>query len=73
MKVGRNNYLCLVPVSLCGESADGFGRTGACEQTASPQVQSFTATAFPQEFLDGKGLDNWMAKPQFQLWTGLSA
>lgn len=63
----------MVPVSLCGKRADGFGGTGACEQTASPQLQPFTATAFSQEFLDGQRLNNWMAEAQFQLWTGLSA
>ncbi len=63
----------MVPVSLCGKRADGSGSTGACEQTASPQLEPFTTTAFSQEFLDGKRLDNRMAEAQFQLWTGLSA
>lgn len=47
------------PVSLGGEREHGLGGTAPCHEAAPTEVRGPASAAFPDELLDGEGLDHW--------------
>lgn len=63
----------MIPVCLCGERADNFSSAVACQETAAPQIETFSAAVFTQQILNGSGLDDGVAQVQLQLRDRLCA
>lgn len=48
----------LIPVGLGGQREHGLGGAAACHEAAPAEVGAPASAAFPDQFLDGEGLDD---------------